>query len=122
LLEIDSGTESGESPVIRQARAEAGASSEWIRACHALEPLRWVDSTRGRVRPNGMKAWRDDARRRSAGAPDPATIDDLRRRGIDLDPTGHDEGGTEDPGHSHPHRHAETGDPPPLGIIAAGAV
>ncbi|HTK44523.1 MAG TPA: DUF2520 domain-containing protein [Patescibacteria group bacterium] len=69
-----------------------------------------------------MKAWRDEARRRSAGAPDPATLDDLRRRGIDLDPTGHDHGGTEEPGHSHPHGRSEPGEPPLIGIIGAGAV
>jgi len=69
-----------------------------------------------------MKAWRDDARRRAQGAPDPATLDDLRRRGIDLDPTGHDHDGTAEPGHSHPHRHSEPDDPPLVGIVGAGAV
>jgi len=69
-----------------------------------------------------MKAWRDDARRRAAGAPDPATLDDLRRRGIDLDPTSHDHDGTEEPGHSHPHRRSEPGEPPLIGIVGAGAV
>ena len=69
-----------------------------------------------------MKAWRNDAPQRSREAPDPATLDDLRRRGIDLDPTGHDHDGTEAPGHSHPHRRSEAGDPPLVGIIGAGAV
>jgi len=69
-----------------------------------------------------MKAWRDDARRRSQAAPDPATLDDLRARGIDLDPTGHDHDGTEEPGHSHPHRRSEPGEPPLVGIVGAGAV
>jgi len=69
-----------------------------------------------------MKAWRDDARRRLTGAPDPATLDDLRQRGIDLDPTGRDHDGGEEPGHGHPHRHSEAGEPPLIGIIGAGAV
>jgi predicted short-subunit dehydrogenase-like oxidoreductase (DUF2520 family) len=69
-----------------------------------------------------MKAWRDDARRRAQGAPDPATLDDLRRRGIDLDPAGHPHDGTEEPGHSHPHQHSEAGEPPFVGIVGAGAV
>ena len=69
-----------------------------------------------------MKAWRDAARRGAAGAPDPATLDDLHRRGIDLDPTGHDHDGSEEPGHGHPHRHSEPGAPPQIGIIGAGAV
>src|SRR5262245_1737929 len=68
-----------------------------------------------------MKAWRDDARRRSGGAPDAATLDDLRQRGIDLDPTGHAHDGTEEPGHGHPHRHSEPGDPPLIGTVGAGA-
>ena len=75
-----------------------------------------------------MKAWRDDGRRRSGGAPDPAALNDLRKRGIDLDPTAHehdhehDHDGSEEPGHSHPHRRAEAGERPPVGIIGAGAV
>lgn len=68
-----------------------------------------------------MKAWRDDARRR-AGAPDPVTLDELRRHGIDLDPTGHHHDGTEEPEHSHPHHRSEPGEPPAIGIIGAGAV
>src|SRR5919197_527937 len=69
-----------------------------------------------------MKAWRDDARRRASGTPDPVTLDDLRQRGIDLDPTGHHHDGIEEPGHSHPHRRSERGEPPLIGIIGAGAV
>ena len=69
-----------------------------------------------------MKAWRDDARRRRSGGPDPATLEDLERRGIDLDPTGHQHDGGEEPGHSHPHRQSEPGEPPLVGIIGAGAV
>ena len=69
-----------------------------------------------------MKAWRDDARRRASGTPDPVTLDDLRQRGIDLDPTGHHHDGIEEPGHSHPHRRSEPGEPPLIGIIGAGAV
>jgi predicted short-subunit dehydrogenase-like oxidoreductase (DUF2520 family) len=68
-----------------------------------------------------MKAWRDDRRRGSPSKPDPVTLDDLRRRGIDLDPTGHDHDGAGEPGHSHPHRRSEPGEPPPVGIIGAGA-
>jgi predicted short-subunit dehydrogenase-like oxidoreductase (DUF2520 family) len=69
-----------------------------------------------------MKAWRDDARRSAADAPDPTTLDELRRRGIDLDPTGHAHDGTEEPGHSHPHARSEPGEPPFIGIVGAGAV
>jgi predicted short-subunit dehydrogenase-like oxidoreductase (DUF2520 family) len=65
-----------------------------------------------------MKAWR--------GTGDPDTLDELRRRGIDLDPDGsqpdpHDHAGLE-PGHAHPHQHAAPGEPPLVGIIGAGAV
>ena len=50
-------------------------------------------------------------------------MDDLRRAGIDLDPTGADhEHGPGQPGHAHPHRHSEPGEPPLIGIIGAGAV
>jgi predicted short-subunit dehydrogenase-like oxidoreductase (DUF2520 family) len=66
-----------------------------------------------------MKAWRDDRRWGARRDPDPVTLDDLRRRGIDLDPTGHD--GSEEPGHGHPHQRSEPGEPPQVGIIGAGA-
>jgi predicted short-subunit dehydrogenase-like oxidoreductase (DUF2520 family) len=68
-----------------------------------------------------MKAWREHTRRPATGDPDPMTLDDLRRRGIDLDPAGHHHDGTEEPGHGHPHRHSEPGQPPLIGIIGAGA-
>jgi predicted short-subunit dehydrogenase-like oxidoreductase (DUF2520 family) len=68
-----------------------------------------------------MKAWRDDRRRGSPGSPDPVTLEDLRRRGIDLDPTGHDHDGSQAAGHSHPHRQSEPGEPPGIGIVGAGA-
>jgi predicted short-subunit dehydrogenase-like oxidoreductase (DUF2520 family) len=67
-----------------------------------------------------MKAWRGDA-----VPPDPeqatpessaesSALDELRRRGIDLDP--------EAAGHEHPHRHSAPGEPPLIGIVGAGAV
>ena len=48
-LEVDPVAQRGEPPVIRQAGAERGAGAEGIRTWHAGEPLRWIDSTRGRV-------------------------------------------------------------------------
>jgi predicted short-subunit dehydrogenase-like oxidoreductase (DUF2520 family) len=64
-----------------------------------------------------MKAWRTR---------DGSPLDELRERGVDLDPIG---GGGADhehaPGeatHAHPHRHSEPGKPPLVGIIGAGAV
>lgn len=68
-----------------------------------------------------MKAWhgvRDEAAA-SPGPPDAAALDDLRRHGIDLDPEGHDDA---EPGHAHPHRLTEPGEPPTIGIVGAGAV
>jgi predicted short-subunit dehydrogenase-like oxidoreductase (DUF2520 family) len=76
-----------------------------------------------------MKAWRDGDRnggRTSPGAPDAAAIDELRRQGIDLDPPArdhaHDHDDAVEPGHAHPHRLSEPGEPPSVGIIGAGAV
>jgi predicted short-subunit dehydrogenase-like oxidoreductase (DUF2520 family) len=79
-----------------------------------------------------MKAWRDSEPERATrdpapAAPDAETLDELRRRGIDLDPDGQrdeplrDHEGAE-PGHAHPHRHSEPGEPPAIGVIGAGAV
>jgi predicted short-subunit dehydrogenase-like oxidoreductase (DUF2520 family) len=78
-----------------------------------------------------VKAWRpgdergpgDGAGVSPGGAPDPATLAELRRAGIELDPIGaghsHEPG---EAGHEHPHRHSEPGQPPLVGIIGAGAV
>ena len=49
------------------------------------------------------------------GGPDPATLAELRRRGIELDP-----GAPAD--HAHPHQLADEGEPPTIGIVGAGAV
>jgi predicted short-subunit dehydrogenase-like oxidoreductase (DUF2520 family) len=68
-----------------------------------------------------MKAWREHARKPSPGEPDRATLDDLRRRGIDLDPAAHHHDGSEEPGHSHPHHHSALGEPPLIGVVGAGA-
>lgn len=80
-----------------------------------------------------MKAWREGDERpalRAGDVPDPAALDELRRRGIDLDPAGlghvhSDDGdahGDGAPAHAHPHRHSDPGDPPLIGIVGAGAV
>jgi predicted short-subunit dehydrogenase-like oxidoreductase (DUF2520 family) len=63
-----------------------------------------------------MKAWRGDADARSPqpGTPDAEALEELRRRGIELDPDA--------PGHAHPHRHSAPGEPPLIGIVGAGAV
>jgi predicted short-subunit dehydrogenase-like oxidoreductase (DUF2520 family) len=67
-----------------------------------------------------LKAWRGagdeptadrQAGSASPGPANPAALDDLRRRGIELDP-----------GHAHPHVHAEPGEHPIIGIVGAGAV
>jgi predicted short-subunit dehydrogenase-like oxidoreductase (DUF2520 family) len=78
-----------------------------------------------------MKAWRDPG---DPGEPDAEALAELRRRGIDLDPTGpaghdhegghdhgHDRGGEPGP-HHHPHVQSEPGEPPVIGIVGAGAV
>jgi predicted short-subunit dehydrogenase-like oxidoreductase (DUF2520 family) len=69
-----------------------------------------------------MRAWRDpdpaDAAARRAADRD-ATMADLDRAGIDLDP---DDPHHADSPHSHPHRHSEPGQPPVIGIVGAGAV
>jgi predicted short-subunit dehydrogenase-like oxidoreductase (DUF2520 family) len=77
-----------------------------------------------------MKAW-GDARAREprgsgeprdtgepeAGPPDAATLADLRRRGIELDP---ERAPAAD--HAHPHQRSAAGEPPIVGIVGAGAV
>lgn len=73
-----------------------------------------------------MKAWREGDEQASRQAPpeaDAETLEELERRGIDLDPTGrpHDHEGAE-AGHAHPHQHSAPGEPPLVGIIGAGAV
>jgi predicted short-subunit dehydrogenase-like oxidoreductase (DUF2520 family) len=69
-----------------------------------------------------MRAWREGDEARST------VIDELRDRGIDLDPTAQP---TEPHGHhhapgeatqQHPHVHSGPGEPPVIGIIGAGAV
>jgi predicted short-subunit dehydrogenase-like oxidoreductase (DUF2520 family) len=77
-----------------------------------------------------MKAWRGDADPPvpEPGAPDAAALEELRRRGIDLDPTGsgdehdHEPNDPTLPGHAHPHAHSGPGEPPLIGIVGAGAV
>jgi predicted short-subunit dehydrogenase-like oxidoreductase (DUF2520 family) len=63
-----------------------------------------------------MKAWRGDAvpPDPEPATPDAAALEELRRRGIDLDP--------EAAGHSHPHQHSAPDEPPLIGIVGAGAV
>jgi predicted short-subunit dehydrogenase-like oxidoreductase (DUF2520 family) len=63
-----------------------------------------------------MKAWRGDAAPPGSQheTPDAAALEELRRRGIELDP--------EAAGHEHPHRHSVPGEPPLIGIVGAGAV
>jgi predicted short-subunit dehydrogenase-like oxidoreductase (DUF2520 family) len=74
-----------------------------------------------------MKAWdASESRGERAGRPDPAALDDLRQRGIDLDPegsAGHRHGDPQHPSdHQHPHARSEPGEPPVTGIVGAGAV
>ncbi|HEX7949243.1 MAG TPA: DUF2520 domain-containing protein [Candidatus Limnocylindrales bacterium] len=78
-----------------------------------------------------MKAW-DRVPEPGPGRPDEAALEELRERGIDLDPAGpgsHRDGHVENgPGgptssdHRHPHAHSEPGEPPVIGIVGAGAV
>jgi predicted short-subunit dehydrogenase-like oxidoreductase (DUF2520 family) len=63
------------------------------------------------------------------GRPDSRALEDLRRRGIDLDPARHGAPGTHRHGdlehasdHQHPHARSEPGEPPIIGIVGAGAV
>src|SRR5436309_3120771 len=102
-------------PAASDARAPNGSDPVTL----ADPRCRWLDSSRGTV---SLKAWRgagDEARaERSGRAPSPSPADaaalaDLRRRGIDLDPEGHAAGHEHDagePGHQHPHAHAEPGE------------
>lgn len=75
-----------------------------------------------------MKPWREHDRGpngggASPGTPDAAAVEELRRRGIDLDPTAHaHDRGAGEPGHEHPHRHSAPGEPPSVGIVGAGPV
>lgn len=71
-----------------------------------------------------MKAWRDDREPGSPGPPDAQALADLRRRGIDLDPTGDHDHAREAPDavHAHPHRRSGPDEPPVVGIVGAGAV
>ena len=87
-----------------------------------------------------MKAWDDPAVR--PGRASPEALEELRERGIDLDPEGHGTsthghpdldhaaGDAHDAGragdhahpHAHPHARSEPGEPPVTGIVGAGAV
>jgi predicted short-subunit dehydrogenase-like oxidoreductase (DUF2520 family) len=74
-----------------------------------------------------VKAWRDGPPGRSEpaspGRPDARALDELQRRGIDLDPATHrhgDEVHASD--HQHPHVHSAPDEPPVIGIVGAGAV
>jgi predicted short-subunit dehydrogenase-like oxidoreductase (DUF2520 family) len=73
-----------------------------------------------------MKAWPDDRERSgsSPGRPTEAALEDLRRRGIELDPTGeHDHAGeAPEAAHEHPHHRSDPDEPPVVGIVGAGAV
>ncbi len=72
-----------------------------------------------------MKPWRDEpADPASPGRPSREALDELRRRGIDLDPTGDHDHADEVPGesHEHPHRRSGPEEPPIIGIVGAGAV
>jgi predicted short-subunit dehydrogenase-like oxidoreductase (DUF2520 family) len=71
-----------------------------------------------------VKAWRGDDESRP-GRPTREALEDLQRRGIDLDPTraDHDHAGqAPDEIHAHPHHRSQPDEPPSLGIVGAGAV
>jgi predicted short-subunit dehydrogenase-like oxidoreductase (DUF2520 family) len=76
-----------------------------------------------------MRAWPEpEERRRRPGdaPPDDATLQELRDRGIELDPVpaGQHRHGDEvhASDHAHPHVHSGPGEPPVVGIVGAGAV
>jgi len=77
-----------------------------------------------------MKAWDDPSVSQRPGPPDARALEDLQRRGIDLDPTReaplagtHRHGELEHASdHSHPHARSEPGEPPVVGIVGAGHV
>ncbi|HEY2916524.1 MAG TPA: DUF2520 domain-containing protein [Candidatus Limnocylindrales bacterium] len=72
-----------------------------------------------------MKAWDEATRGSGPGRPDRAALDDLERRGIDLDPAtaSHRHGEVEHASdHAHPHAQSAPGEPPVIGIVGAGAV
>jgi predicted short-subunit dehydrogenase-like oxidoreductase (DUF2520 family) len=75
-----------------------------------------------------MKAW-DQLRgfaTAGPGRPDARALEELQRRGIELDPLAsgsHRHGDVEHASdHAHPHAHSEPGEPPVVGIVGAGAV
>jgi len=72
-----------------------------------------------------MRPW-DELERRGPGAPDAASLAELARQGIDLDPVpeGHHRHGDEvhASDHEHPHRHSDADGQPAIGIVGAGAV
>lgn len=78
-----------------------------------------------------MRAWGDEPRPgdepdRADELPDPATLDELRRAGIELDPSPPGHHGQGEPvhpsDHGRPHARSEPGERPYIGIVGAGAV
>ena len=75
-----------------------------------------------------MRAWPSDDDHPEAAEPAPGDdhLAAIRYAGIDLDPVppgSHRHGDEVHPdGHSHPHRRSESGQPPIIGIVGAGAV
>ena len=72
--------------------------------------------------PRTMRAWRE---RDPKWERDDEKLAALREAGIDLDPAadrGHDHADGQPHDHAHPHRHSDTGEPPFIGIVGAGAV